>query len=250
MTANRTTAIVVGVLYIIGTAAGILSLVFAGAILESPAPFHEAAAQVANNENRVVTGALCVLTMGFALAMIPAMMHPVLKKQDESLALGYVIFRGGLEAMSYVAIAVSWLLLIPSSQNYTSSEMGDAASLHMVGTLLLEAGDWLSYTLTFVFIMGALIFYSLLYRSKLVPRWLSGWGLIAAIPYLAAVFLTLFGIISPQSTISNIMFVPLAVQEMALAVWLIVKGFSPSASPAGPAPVEMNSGQLGIAETK
>jgi hypothetical protein len=103
MTANRTTAIVVGVLYIIGTAAGILSLVFAGAILESPAPFHEAAAQVANNENRVVIGALCVLTMGFALAMIPAMMHPVLKKQDESLALGYVIFRGGLEAMSYVA---------------------------------------------------------------------------------------------------------------------------------------------------
>lgn len=229
MTLNRTTAIIVGVLYIIGTAAGILSLVFVGGILEAPATFHEAAAQIVTHENRVVIGALCVLTMGFALAMIPVMMYPILKKQQESLALGYVVFRSGLEAMTDTAIAASWLLLIPFSRSYTSAGVVDAVSLQMVGALLLEAGDWLGHILTIVFIMGALIFYSLLYRSRLIPRWLSGWGLVAAIPYLAAALLALFRIIDPQSTISTIMFVPLALQEMALAVWLIVKGFNPSA---------------------
>jgi hypothetical protein len=188
--------------------------------------------------------------MGFALAMVPAMIYPILKKQDESLALGYVVFRGGLEAMTYVAIAASWLLLIPFSRHYTAAGVAEAASLQTVGMLLLDVGDGLGHIVTIVFIIGALIFYSLLYRSKLVPRWLSGWGLIAAVPYLAPTMLALFGVSSPESTLTNIMFVPLFLQEMVLALWLIVKGFNPSAAAAELARVELNSGQLSIAEAK
>ncbi|MGB7096991.1 MAG: DUF4386 family protein, partial [Anaerolineales bacterium] len=65
--------------------------------------------------------------------------------------------------------------------------------------------------------------YYLFYQSKLIPRWLSGWGLIGAVLYLAVPMLGVLGF-----ELEVLMF-PLAVQEMVFAVWLIVKGFNPSA---------------------
>jgi hypothetical protein len=81
---------------------------------------------------------------------------------------------------------------------------------------------------TFVFLIGAAMFYTLLYQSRLVPRWLSGWGLIAIVPYLVAAILALFGVIDSLSTAYGLLDAPLGVQEMVLALWLIVKGFNPS----------------------
>ncbi len=72
------------------------------------------------------------------------------------------------------------------------------------------------------------MFYYLLYKSKIIPQWLSGWGLIGAALYLLSGFFPLFGHDS-RSTIYVILEIPLAVNEMVLAVWLIVKGFNASA---------------------
>ncbi|NDJ78440.1 MAG: DUF4386 family protein [Chloroflexi bacterium] len=82
----------------------------------------------------------------------------------------------------------------------------------------------LGQVLTIVFILGALMFYYLLFRSKLVPRWISGWGLIAAAPYLAAGFLAIYGAFDHMPTPNALLRVPLGIQEMVLAIWLIVKG--------------------------
>ena len=68
---------------------------------------------VPGSDTRLVVGALFVLMMGLALAMVPVMMFPILREHNEALALGYVVFRGGLEAVAYLAIATSWLLLVP-----------------------------------------------------------------------------------------------------------------------------------------
>ena len=73
------------------------------------------------------------------------------------------------------------------------------------------------------------MFYAVLYQSRLVPRWISVWGLAALVPYLAAVFLALFALVDPMSSNAILLYIPLAVQEMVMAVWLIVKGFSSSA---------------------
>ncbi len=70
------------------------------------------------------------------------------------------------------------------------------------------------------------MFYGLLFRSKLLPRWLSGWGLIAAIPYLAAGVSATFRLVEPMSTVRVAAMLPLALQEIVLAVWLIAKGFN------------------------
>lgn len=104
---------------------------------------------------------------------------------------------------------------------------------------MLEAGDWIAVPLDVAFGLGALMFYYLFYQSKLIPRFLSVWGLIGATLLLAAGLLGMFGL-SPFSTILIFLNLPIAVNEMVLAVWLIVKGFNPSAIASGSAKTDTN----------
>jgi uncharacterized protein DUF4386 len=70
------------------------------------------------------------------------------------------------------------------------------------------------------------MFYTVLYQSKLIPRWISGWGLAAALLWLAVGLLGLFHLIAPMSTIQVILSLPIALQEMVMAIWLIARGFN------------------------
>ena len=234
--ANRKTAITVGVLYIIGTVAGILSLVFTGPILESP----DYLVQVSMNPNQIVLGALFVLTMGLALAMVPVMMFPILKSYNAALAVGYLIFRGALEAVTYLVFVIGWLSLPLIGQEFIKASATEASFFQSLGDLVLEAHAQISHVLAIVFILGALMFYYVLYQSKLVPRWLSGWGLLAAIPYFVSGVLGLFTLPGPLGTIPMVLVLPMAVQEMVLAVWLIVKGFNSSPVTFGSSNVALN----------
>jgi len=77
--------------------------------------------------------------------------------------------------------------------------------------------------------LGALMYYYIFYQTRLVPRWLSGWGLIGIILIIVISMLVMFRVIAPMSTTQIVLAVPIGLQEMVLAVWLIVKGFNPSA---------------------
>jgi hypothetical protein len=220
----RKTAIIVGVLYIIGTVAGILCKVLTGSVQNDL----NLLTKVAANENQIIMGTLFLLIMGLALAMVPVMMFPILKKQNEALALGYVVYRGALETVTTITMVIGWLFLTVLSQQYIAG-VPDASNIQTLGTLLLNGNDSISTISQIVFPLGALIFYFLLYQSKLIPRWISGWGLIAAILWIAATLLDLFGIISAWSTVQVVLALPIGLQEMVMAVWLIVKGFNPSA---------------------
>jgi len=236
MNTNRKTAIIVGLLYIIGTVAGILSVVFTGPILGSS----DYLIKVSANENQIIIGALFVLTMGFALAMVPVMMFQIFKKHNEALALGYVVFRGALETVVYIAMAISWLLLIILSQEYVAAGALDASYFQTLGALLLKGHDSINTILIMVFSLGALMLYYLFYQSKLIPRWISGWGFFAILLHLATGFLIMFRLASAFSTINIVMNLPILFQEMVMAVWLIVKGFNPSAIVSGSAKVDID----------
>ncbi len=129
--------------------------------------------------------------------------------------MGYVVLRGALETVFYIVTALGWLLLVALSRE------PDAAPLAgFVRTV--EAVIW-DRLIAIPFALGALMFYVLLYQSRLVPRWLSTWGLVGAALYIVPPLGSMFGL-------SLGLFVaPLAVQEMVMAVWLITKGFDPSA---------------------
>ena len=215
-------AVGAGVLYIIGTVAGIFSLIYGGSVLDMP----DYLARVSADPNQVVIGSLFILTMGLALAMVPVVLFPVLKKFNEVLAVGYVIFRGALETCGYFILAIGWISITLISQAYVTA---DTSYFQSLGDLVLKTHDQIGNIMTIVFILGALMFYSALYQSKLVPRWLSGWGLLTAVPYLAAGVLGMFALVNQMSSTYMFMVIPLALQEMVLAIWLIVKGFNPSA---------------------
>jgi hypothetical protein len=135
--------------------------------------------------------------------------------------MGYVVFRGGQELVMYIATALAWLLLTA-----LSTQPDAAAQATLVRTIETVAWDKL---LAIPFVVGALMFYVVLYQSRLVPRWLSVWGLLGAGLYIVAPIASMFG-----NSLDAFMF-PLAVQEMVMAAWLIVKGFNPSTVAAEPA---------------
>jgi len=217
---NRKTAIIVGVLFIIGDIAGVLSLLVTRGLLEGP----DALTKIAGSQNQLVLGALLVLVMGFALAMVPVVMFPVFKKYNEVLALGSVVFRGALETVGYMATAGTWLLLLELSREHAEAASPGAPHFQTLSTLL--AGSTTGYLVSIAFSLGALMFYYLFYQSRLIPRWLSIWGLVGAALYLAAPLLEMFG------HGFGILMAPLAVAEIVLAVWLIAKGLN-SPAPKG-----------------
>ena len=211
------TARIVGILYIVGTVAGVLSTSFLK-VRNEP----DYLAKLAENPNALVVGAILTLLMGFALAMIPAFMFPILRKRNEAASVGYVIFRGGLETCTYIISAVCYLALSALGTAYAAG--GDMAQLLGAGSALKAIAD--SSMGAFVFGVGALIFYTVLYKYKLIPKWMSGFGIIAILLHITSGVLVLFGLQEPFDTGSMIMNLPIAVQEMVMAVWLMIKGFN------------------------
>lgn len=223
MNAHRKSAIAVGVLFIIGTVSGVLSGLITAPILDAP----DYLSKVAENEHQIMLSALFVLSMGLSLAMIPVVIFPILKKQNEALALGYVVFRGALETFTYMAIAISWFLLIGLSRGYLQASTLESSHFQILGDLLLNVDDQVNHVLKIVFPLGALIFNTLLFQSKLVPRWLSVWGILAVALHFTEGLLTLFGVLPMDA--ETVMALPIFLQEMVFAGWLIVKGFDASA---------------------
>ena len=221
----RKTARIVGVLFIIGTVAGILSAVVTGSILNDP----DYLIKISANENQIIIGALLVLTMGLALAMVPVVIFPVLKKHNEVLAFGYVVFRGALETVTAIAMVITWLFLLILSREYVAAGVPDASNFQTLGAVFLKGSDSISSIVGIVFSLGALMLYYVFYQSKLIPRWISIWGFIAIILGLATCILIIFHLQSSFSTINTVMNLPILLQEMVMAIWLIVKGFNQSA---------------------
>jgi hypothetical protein len=230
MNTNRKTAIGVGILFIIGTVSGVISGVLTGPVFADP----EYLVKFSTNANLIITGALFVLMMGFSLAVVPLLLFPILKKRNEVLALGYVVFRGALETVTYIFMAVDWLFLLNLSREFTKTEAAAASNFLPLGAMLLKGSDTVSTLLIFVFGLGALMLYYLFYRSRLIPRWLSSWGLIAIFLHLTTGFLLIFGAAGSDSAVINMMNLPIFLQELVMAVWLIVKGFNPAAIASDP----------------
>ena len=208
MSAERKAAALIGVLYIIGTVGLVLSVVVTGGILTGP----DYLARVAAQPDQVAIGALLVLVAGLSLAMVPVVFWPIGKRYNETLAMGYIVFRGGQEMVMYIATALAWLLLIA-----LSTEPDSAPFARFLRTAESVAWDQL---VAIPFVLGALLFYVLLFRSRLVPRWLSVWGLVGAALYIVPPIGSMFGLSL------GFLMGPLALQEMVMAVWLIAKGFN------------------------
>lgn len=219
---DRRTAVVVGVLWITATIAGLLSAV----LLQPTLDAQDYLAESALDQNRVATALLLDLTMAIAIVAIAVIFYPVLRRSSERLALGFFAART-IEGVVYlIGISLSLLILVTVSQAFVKADVSAAVDLESLGSVLMSGLDWVNYVvLVIVFSSSALILNVALYQSRLVPRWLSIWGLVGAAAYLLSGVAVMYGL-EAFSTPQTLLMAPLAVQEMVFAVWLIVKGFN------------------------
>ena len=141
--------------------------------------------------NQVAAGALLYLIAYFASAGIAVVMYPVLKKWNAGLALGSVVFRT-IEAVFYMVGLVCLLSLLTLGQQFTSALAADRASLQAIGNALVSVRDHAGLLAVFAFCLGACMYYTLFFQSRLIPRWLSGFGIVAIVLMMAACVLALF----------------------------------------------------------
>jgi len=228
MDSTRRTAVIAGVLFIIATVATFVADALTPALTGT-----DYLIRLAAHPNQVAAGVLVKIVSVLAGAGIAVAMYPVMKRANAGLALGSVVFRT-LEAAFYLVGVVSLLVLLKLGQQFAAAGVADQTSLQAIGDSLVSVRVYAAPLLgVFAFCIGAFMYYYLFFRSRLIPRWLSGFGIAAIILMMAACVLSLF---SGNRITSYIpLAAPIGVQELVLAVWLIVKGFNPSAIASAPA---------------
>jgi hypothetical protein len=120
--------------------------------------------------------------------------------------------------------------LLTLSQTSVKAGALAAPAFQAAGASLHAVHFWSALVLAhFGFCIGALMYYYVFFRSNLIPRWLSGWGIAAITLHLIGAFITMFTQTDPFSTSTSLLSIPVGLNELVLAGYLIVKGFNPSA---------------------
>jgi len=215
---HRVTARLVGGLFILATAAGVASVVLQQPVINAP----DYLSQAHRHEGRLATAALLEMVMSAAVVAIAITIYPVLMRFRARLAIGYVVARA-VEATMYMIGSVGLLTVLTLSR--TAAQGSSAVGLGNLSDLVLAERDVTGAVMgTAAFSVSAVILNYVLFRTRLVPRWLAAWGLAAATSYLAGGVLGVYGP-DPLSVTQAVLDLPLALQEMTLAAWLIIRGF-------------------------
>ena len=218
---DHSTARLTGLLFIVATVAALVA-----AALVPGLGGADYLATISADADQVAVSAILYLIAAFASAGIAVSLYPVLKATNAAMALGSVVFRT-LEAGMYAIAVLGLLSLVSLGTKVTSGGAGDLGALQAIGDSMVSLRDDSSLAGVLAFSLGAFLYYYLFFQSRLVPRWLSGWGIVAVVLMASACVLALFGH-NPVTGYAPLI-LPIAVQEMVLAAWLIVRGFSSSA---------------------
>jgi Domain of unknown function (DUF4386) len=216
---------VTGVLFVITYIASIPPVLFLyGPLLDDPRYILGGGAA----DNGLALGALLELILIIANIGTAVVLYPVVKRVSEILALGFVAAR--VIESAFIAVGVLSVLSMVTLRQEAAAG-ADAGSLLAVGQSLVAVQSW-TFLLGPGFVVGVgngLILGYLMYRSGLVPRRMAILGLIAGPVLLARFVGILFGVFEPMSVLGGIMVVPEFIWELSFGIWLIVKGFNPSA---------------------
>jgi hypothetical protein len=220
MTSTRKTALVAGVCYLI-TFVSIPTLALYGPVMN-----HRDWIISSGSHTGVLVGGFLEVIVALAGIGTAVTLYPVVKRQNEGSALGFVAARV-LEAVMIFTGVVSLLSLVTLRQDLGAAAGANTAALIAAGASHVAIYKWtflLSQSLMPA--INALLLGSLMYRSRLVPRIIPVMGLIGAPFLICTVIATLFGAMKLGSP--ELAAVPVAAWEFSLGVWLVVKGFRPS----------------------
>ncbi|HCS40803.1 MAG TPA: DUF4386 domain-containing protein [Anaerolineaceae bacterium] len=220
MNSMRKNATITGVLFILATLFGVIAAAIYNPILSSAdylASFYDHRAQA-------IMGIFLIFGMAMCCAGVGVSLYPVLRRFNEEAAIGSAGFRI-IESMIQVVGTLIMVCLLALSSEYIQADNASKLILQSAGSVLRAGNDWLNNSAMLLsWGVAAVIYYSAFYKYKLVPRWISVWGLIGISLTIITSIMMMFN--PGFSTIQTIANMPIALQEMVLAVWLIVKGFS------------------------
>ena len=226
MKSTRRTATVVGVLFLTAMGASLVG----GGLIGSALDVSDPLAAAHSSSAKVVAGVLLELVNCAAVVGIAVLLFPILRRRSQAVAFGYVGFRIIETALIAVA-AVIPLALIELGQTYAGAE-GD--SIGGLGPALLASREQLlGLGVATFFCLGATLLYSLLYRSRLVPRFISVWGLIGVVSVFALNVIQAFAG-GEATSATMVLAVPIITNEIFLGIWLLTRGFT-EAPPASEA---------------
>jgi len=236
MNTYRMNAVMAGVLYFLGTVFGVLGAVIGGEVLTSiisgkPLVGVDILGLAAANSSRLTAGAFLTFMMGISLVAMTIFLYPVMRKASKELAMGMVLFRGALEGIFYFLSTLTFLTLIAVGNTYVATG-SDSAVLQTIGNLLYQFETLKAPVSSIIFLIGCTCIYLTFYRTRLIPRWISVWGFIGVATSMAAALLNFFHMDPGIGFYLEMVMFP---QELVMAVWMIVKGFNPTAVASGAA---------------
>jgi hypothetical protein len=219
MNTYRTTARVVGVVYLAGFVVGIGGEGLFQSILGAP----NYLSTVSANSMTVAIGAILWLMAVVGDAAHGVLMFPILKQHSERIAVGYLAAR--IVDAVFIAIMVLFILIqIPLGSEFVKAAAPDTAYLQALGTLLTQAKLYAYEIGMSTLGVSGLMLCSTLYKAKLVPRWLAVWGLLGYAIILCGMVSAIMG-----SGLGDLSSLPGGLWEVFMGVWLIAKGFNASA---------------------
>lgn len=214
-----------GVLLIVATAASLVATALLGSLLDGPGFL----AGVSQHQDRMLTAGLFQLLAAFTSAAIAISFYPLLRQHAAGMALGSVGFRL-IEGVFYALSAVGTLVLVALSAQLSAGGVVGAAT-QASGDLVRDLREAAAVVGVLAFYIGGTLYYVVFYRSRLIPRWLSVWGIAGTTLGAVGALLVLFRAIETMSGLQVALNVPIGVQEIVLAVWLIWKGFDTTVPP-------------------
>ena len=221
---DKKSARFVGVLFLTAMVASLLG----GGIVESIISSSNYLAAASESKPQLLIGVLLELINGIAVVGIAVLMFPILKRINTSMAIGYLCFRI-IEALFCCLIVISPLSLITLSKEYLKTGALDTDYFQAAAVLsVAERASITGLLIPIFFCFGALLFYYLLYKSKLLPQFISVWGIIAVILIITMNLFTIFQAGSLNTGMLMVLAFPIILNEIFLGIWLIFKGFNSS----------------------
>jgi hypothetical protein len=212
-----------GTLLLLGVVTALVSSSLAGTMLDAPID----SLAIASHQSQLLAAVLSQFLSAAVSACIAVALYPAIREQSRGLAIGAVAFRT-FEAVFYAISAAAMLGLMALARG-PASDPTYVASMSTILGVLRNSSNFVFGVLAFS--IGAAMYYLALYRSKLIPRWLSAWGLAAIVPLVVAALLAFFaGDSFAIAGKAQLMAAPIALQEIVLGVWLITKGFDTAPS--------------------
>ncbi|WP_345041340.1 DUF4386 domain-containing protein [Georgenia daeguensis] len=245
----RKVALLAGALYLVTFLSSIPAVFLLDPVLSDPGYIVGP-----GDDTRVLLGGLLDIVNALACIGTAVVLYPVVRRENEALALGFVAARVLEAAIIFVGV-MSILTVVTLRQDLGSTPGADADSLITTGEALVALRDWTFLLGPGLAVANALLLGTLMYRSRLVPRVIPLLGLVGAPLLLASNTATMFGVNDQFSLLSLVALPGIFFWELSLGVYLVVRGFRPSPVTAGldanggRAPVDVAAGPAGPATT-